>query len=126
MTINKTTTDLSTLKINYLTQEMYNEALENDEINENELYLTPGSGSGGANLTSISITLTTANWSNNSQTVTAQGVTASNVIIVTPAPTSYDEYVGNNIRCSAQAANSLTFICDFVPSTAVTVNVIIA
>lgn len=43
MTINKTTTDLSTLKINYLTQEMYEDALENDEINENELYITPGS-----------------------------------------------------------------------------------
>ena len=46
MTINKTTTDLSTLKINYLTKEMYEDALENDEINENELYITPGSGSG--------------------------------------------------------------------------------
>ena len=44
MTINKTTTDLSTLKINYLTQEMYEDALENQEINENELYITPGSG----------------------------------------------------------------------------------
>lgn len=44
MTINKTTTDLSTLKINYLTQEMYEDALENEEINENELYITPGSG----------------------------------------------------------------------------------
>lgn len=45
MTIQKTTTDLSTLKINYLTQQMYEDALENDEINENELYITPGSGS---------------------------------------------------------------------------------
>lgn len=49
MTINKTTTDLSTLKINYLTQEMYEDALENDEINENELYITPGSGGGTSN-----------------------------------------------------------------------------
>ena len=46
MTINKTITDLSTLKINYLTQEMYEDALENEEINENELYITPGSGGG--------------------------------------------------------------------------------
>lgn len=45
MTIQKTTTDLSTLKINYLTQQMYEDALENDEINENELYITPGGGS---------------------------------------------------------------------------------
>lgn len=36
-----TTTDLSTLKINYLTQAQYDTALANDEINENELYMTP-------------------------------------------------------------------------------------
>ena len=41
MAIIKTTTNVDTLKINYLTQEMYENALENDEINNNELYLTP-------------------------------------------------------------------------------------
>lgn len=41
MSISKTTTDIDTLKINYLTEEMYEEALANDEINEDELYLTP-------------------------------------------------------------------------------------
>lgn len=45
MSIVKTPTNLDTLKINYLTQEMYEEALANDEINENELYLTPSDGS---------------------------------------------------------------------------------
>ena len=35
-----TTTDLSTLKINYLTQAQYNTALANDEINQDELYMT--------------------------------------------------------------------------------------
>ena len=40
----KTTTNLSTLKINYLTQSMYNTALNNNEINENELYFTPSIG----------------------------------------------------------------------------------
>ena len=54
MTISKTTTDLSTLKINYLTQEMYEDALENDEINENELYVTPG-GEGGGTVDSTSV-----------------------------------------------------------------------
>lgn len=44
MSIQKTTTNLETLKINYLTQEMYKDALENDEIEENELYFTPSSG----------------------------------------------------------------------------------
>lgn len=41
MSIQKTTTELETLKINYLTQEMYEDALENDEININELYVVP-------------------------------------------------------------------------------------
>lgn len=38
-----TTTDLSTLKINYLTQEQYDTALANGQINSDELYLTPSS-----------------------------------------------------------------------------------
>lgn len=36
------TQNLTELKINYLTQEQYNIALQNGEINSNELYLTPG------------------------------------------------------------------------------------
>ena len=35
-----TTTNLSTLKINYLTQSQYDTALSNNQINENEIYLT--------------------------------------------------------------------------------------
>lgn len=35
------TTRLKSLKINYLTQSQYDTALDNEEINENELYLTP-------------------------------------------------------------------------------------
>ena len=36
-----TTTNVSTLKINYLTQSQYDTALGNNQINENEIYLTP-------------------------------------------------------------------------------------
>ena len=38
-----TTTQLPTLTINYLTQAQYDTALQNDEIDENQLYLTPPS-----------------------------------------------------------------------------------
>ena len=38
-----TTTDLTNLKINYLTQAQYDAALEDNEINEDEIYLTPPS-----------------------------------------------------------------------------------
>ena len=48
-----TTTNLSTLKINYLTQEQYDTALGNNQINENELYLTPGSGGGDIDVTDM-------------------------------------------------------------------------
>lgn len=41
-----TTTDLATLKINYLTQAQYEEAISQGIVNENELYLTPATGSG--------------------------------------------------------------------------------
>ena len=47
MSIIKTETNVPTLKINYLTQEMYDNALENDQINDNELYLTPSKGGSG-------------------------------------------------------------------------------
>lgn len=41
MSISKSTTDITTLKVNYLTQEMYDAALADNQINENELYVTP-------------------------------------------------------------------------------------
>lgn len=37
----KTETNLDTLKINYLSEPLYQEALKNGQINENELYMTP-------------------------------------------------------------------------------------
>lgn len=36
------TTNLSTLKINYLTQQQYQQAAQNDQLRDNELYMTPG------------------------------------------------------------------------------------
>lgn len=85
------------------------------------------SGGGGSvpTFNTATITLATAGWSNNSQTVTVQGVTASNIVIVNPAPASYDEYVIDNVRCTGQDTNELTFSCDFVPDEAITVSVII-
>lgn len=45
MSITKDTVNVPTLKINYLTQAMYDDALENDQINDNEIYLTPNNTS---------------------------------------------------------------------------------
>lgn len=72
---------------------------------------------------SLTVTLAAASWSSKKQTVTANGVTASNTVIVSPAPASHLAYCEAGVRCVAQAANSLTFQCEDVPTVALTVNV---
>lgn len=69
--------------------------------------------------------LTVAGWSSNTQTVSVTGVTASNIVIVSPAPASAADYAAAGIVCTAQGTDSLTFSCTTVPSNAITVNVII-
>lgn len=69
--------------------------------------------------------LTVAGWSNNTQTVTVTGVSATNTVFVSPAPASAADYAAAGIICTAQAADSLTFTCTTVPTNAITVNVVI-
>lgn len=78
----------------------------------------------GATYTQLTVTLTVAGWSDNSQTVTVSGVTASNAVVVSPTPGSYLSYGEFGVYCSAQAVNSLTFVCDSTPDVALTVNVL--
>lgn len=73
---------------------------------------------------STSATLTTAGWSSKTQTVNVTGVTASNTVVVSPAPTSHVAYCEAGIYCSAQGAGTLTFTCDEVPESALTVNIL--
>lgn len=72
-----------------------------------------------------SVTLTASGWSDNSQTVAAAGVTASNNIIVSPAPDYISAYINGSIRCTAQSDGALTFVCSTVPTVDITVNLII-
>ena len=81
-----------------------------------------------ANITrhsTITVTLTSAWWSSNSQTVSATGVTASNTVIVSPAPSDIADYADCGVYCSAQASGTLTFGCDTAPSGDIVVNVLI-
>ena len=80
---------------------------------------------GGGGSTGTTASLVVANWSSNTQTVNVTGVTASNNVIVAPAPASQADYTAAGIICTAQANNSLTFSCQTVPSSAITVNVLI-
>ncbi|MGI6026523.1 MAG: hypothetical protein ACOX7G_06105 [Candidatus Scatomorpha sp.] len=72
-------------------------------------------------------TLTTAGWSSNSQTVTVSGVvadTSAQLIYVSPADKDSAAAWGEaGVFCSAQGANSLTFVCDSTPSANISVNI---
>lgn len=79
----------------------------------------------GATYTPSTIILAVASWSNNQQVINVSGVAVNNAVIVAPAPDSFKDYGENGVYCSAQAAGTLTFTCDSVPTTDITVNVII-
>jgi hypothetical protein len=73
----------------------------------------------------IQVVLSSSWWSNNKQTVTATWVTTTNSVVVSPDPSSFEDYTWATIYCSAQATNSLTFTCASEPSNDITVNVMI-
>lgn len=87
--------------------------------------LTISAAGGGSTITTATASLTTSGWSSNTQSVTVTGVTASNTVIVSPAPASMTTWANAGVYCSAQAANSLTFTCTSTPAAAITVNVVI-
>lgn len=73
----------------------------------------------------VTITLTAAGWSNNMQTVTVSGATASNIKVISPAYASVDEYAACGVKASAEGAATLTFACTTVPENNLSVNVAI-
>ena len=79
-----------------------------------------------ARLTKVNstITLTSAGWSSNTQTVNVTGMTATGVVMVSPDPTDQSAYTSAGILCTAQASGTLTFTCDTVPSADIDVNVV--
>lgn len=73
-----------------------------------------------------SVTLSAANWNNNSITATVNSVTATNTIITSFDPSSIATAVNHQVYCSAQSANSLTFTClEGEPLDDIVVNVLI-
>lgn len=74
---------------------------------------------------STSVTIEVSSWSGTTATVAVSGVTATNTVIVTPAPSSIDNYVSRGVICTAQATNELTFTCETTPASALSVNVVI-
>ena len=81
--------------------------------------------SGGVSMSTTTCTLGTTGWSNNSITVTATGVTASNSVIVAPSPASSSAYAAAGIYCSAQGASTLTFTRTAATTDEITVNLLV-
>ena len=73
----------------------------------------------------VTVILPAASWMDNTQTVDVEAVTADNTVFVSPAPDAdnFAAYTDSAIRCTAQGAGTLGFVCESAPSTDVTVNV---
>lgn len=73
------------------------------------------------------VTLTTAGWRKGEQTVTVTGILADSsaqIVDVCPAnKPSADRWAAAGVWCTSQAANSLTFSCDSVPTEDINVNI---
>lgn len=96
----------------------------NDYTDEEKAEVAKVSGKQNQHSTQV-ITLPAANWSNGSQTISVTGVTATNTVLVSPAPINIGLYAAYGIICTAQGAGTLTFTCDFTPSSDMSVNVVI-
>lgn len=75
---------------------------------------------------SRTVTLSASGWSSNSQTVTVSGILADEtkqLIQPCPAMASQSAYYSAGIMCTGQAADSLTFTCQTVPTENLTVYV---
>lgn len=72
------------------------------------------------------VSITVANWNATTTcTKSVTGVTASNSIIVSPAPSSIADYVEAGVYCSAQGSGTLTFTASSTPTADLVVNVMI-
>lgn len=114
--------NLSQLVINKLTKAQYKAAKDAGSIVETELYMIADESEDVR--IAASVTLSATNWSGLTQSVVVSGVTANSIIIVTPAPDSYEAYGEFGVYCSAQADDALTFKCSTVPYTDLIVNVL--
>jgi sugar lactone lactonase YvrE len=76
-------------------------------------------------LTSQTITIGVSDWVANSATKTVTGVTASNIVWISPTATSYLDFSNTQIRATTQGTNSLTFACTTTPTQNVNVVVVI-
>lgn len=71
------------------------------------------------------ITLNSSSWNNNEITISLEGVTANNDVVVTPAPSSIVDWSSCGVYCSSQGSGTLTFSCLISPEDNLLVNILI-
>ena len=74
------------------------------------------------------VTLLAAGWSTSGaimQTVSVPGVTSTNSVLVSSAPSSFEDYTESMVRCTGQGTSTLTFTASYQPQSNIVVNVTI-
>lgn len=71
------------------------------------------------------VTLLSVLWSGNQMAAQVSGVTAENLVMVTPEPDSMEICTRCGVHCTAQGENLLTFSCETVPTQTVRLNVVV-
>ena len=95
------------------------------DINGNNIVMTYATKSEVTILRKTTATLTAALWVNKTQTVTVSGLSATEDILVSPAPASWADWGTAGIRAVSQAAGSVTFECDTAPASDLTAQIVI-
>lgn len=70
-------------------------------------------------------TLAVNGWSGLLQNVNVSGLGANDVVIVSPTASSHDEYIKASVRCTAQDTGILTFGCTKLPTTPLSLNILV-
>lgn len=70
------------------------------------------------------VTLASADWSSNIQTVNVSGIKSSSLVQVSPVASDVDSYAKAKIICTAQENGTLTFTCGSVPANDINVTVV--
>lgn len=78
---------------------------------------------GGISYNTQTISISASAWSGTTATAASSIVTATNDVIIAPAPASIAAWAAAGVYCSAQADGTLTFTCSTAPTEAVSVNV---
>ena len=119
--IDKITSDLNTVQEKVSVLETDTSSISDDVRVINEELQNKANKS-----TSVTVTLASASWSNNTQTVSVTGVTATNNVVVSPSGRdSTEAWADGEILCTSQGSNALTFTCTTVPTADITVSVVI-